>query len=71
MNDSRNILNCEWRIPVSSGGKVALKIISLNIPESPGCTTDYLEVRKGFSGRGDILGKFFFSFNKLASIFFR
>ncbi|KAH0560868.1 hypothetical protein KQX54_009592 [Cotesia glomerata] len=46
MNDSRNILNYKWKIPVSSGGKVAFKILSLNIPKSPGCVTDYLEVRK-------------------------
>ena len=37
---------CEWRILATHGEKIILNITSLDIPESPNCQHDYLEVRK-------------------------
>ncbi|CAI9722917.1 1 isoform X1 [Octopus vulgaris] len=49
---------CEWRISATHGEKIVLNITSLDIPETLGCTYDYLEVRDGYYEKSPLLGKF-------------
>ncbi len=54
----REAQKCQWRISATHGEKIVLNITSLDIPESPDCETDYLEVRDGHWHRSPRLGRY-------------
>ncbi|GAB1598696.1 tolloid-like protein 2 [Argonauta hians] len=49
---------CEWRISATHGEKIVLNITSLDIPETHGCVSDYLEVRDGYYEKSPLLGRY-------------
>ncbi|KAL0280907.1 UNVERIFIED_CONTAM: hypothetical protein PYX00_002062 [Menopon gallinae] len=48
---------CEWRITATHGQKIFLNITDLDIHESEGCWTDYLEIRDGYWHKSQSLGR--------------
>ncbi|KAF5273024.1 hypothetical protein FQR65_LT04766 [Abscondita terminalis] len=49
---------CEWRITATHGERIVLNITELDIPKSPDCRTDYIEIRDGYWYKSDLLGKY-------------
>ncbi|KAK4882987.1 hypothetical protein RN001_006306 [Aquatica leii] len=49
---------CEWRITATHGERIILNITELDIPKSPDCRTDYIEIRDGYWYKSDLLGKY-------------
>lgn len=49
---------CEWRISVTNGEQIRLKIFDLDMLESTDCTSDYLEIRDGYWHKSALLGRF-------------
>lgn len=49
---------CQWRISATHGEKIILNITALDLPETQGCETDYLEVRDGYFVKSELLGRF-------------
>ena len=47
---------CQWRISATHGEKIVLNITSLDIPDTQGCETDFLEVRDGHWIKSPLLG---------------
>ncbi|XP_057332160.1 tolloid-like protein 2 [Microplitis mediator] len=45
MYSQPNLTRCEWTIRAPEGHRIKLLITVLSIPESSGCSTDYLEIR--------------------------
>lgn len=49
---------CEWRITVTDGERIRLRINHLDIFKSIDCKTDYLEIRDGYWHESPLLGRF-------------
>ena len=55
---SRQGETCEWRLSASPGERIALNVSELDLPESPNCDTDYLEIRDGYWSGSQLLGRY-------------
>ncbi|XP_060072061.1 tolloid-like protein 1 [Ylistrum balloti] len=49
---------CHWRISATHGEKIVLNFTAVDIPETVGCETDYLEIRDGHYIRSPLLGRY-------------
>ena len=56
---------CEWRILATHGEKIILNITSLDIPESPNCQHDYLEVRKLYNSNTNLACRVCYKFETM------
>ncbi|CAG9771064.1 unnamed protein product [Ceutorhynchus assimilis] len=50
--------SCEWRISATPGEKIILNITSMDIVKSTNCSSDYLEVRDGYSKKSKLMGRY-------------
>lgn len=58
-----NSERCEWIIRAAEGHRIKLLITLVNIPESSGCLTTYLEIRNNRENN-DVIGALFFKVMK-------
>lgn len=49
--------SCEWRITGTHGERIVLNLTDIDLPDSPGCEKDYLEIRDGYWHKSPLLGK--------------
>ncbi|XP_064635870.1 tolloid-like protein 1 [Lineus longissimus] len=57
-SDPSRSQTCQWRISATHGEKMVLNITMIDIPESPDCHSDYLEIRDGHWLKSPLLGRF-------------
>lgn len=49
--------SCEWRITATHGERIVLNLTDIDLPESPSCEMDYIEIRDGYWHKSPLLGK--------------
>jgi hypothetical protein len=47
---------CQWRISATHGEKIVLNLTMIDLPESPDCLINYVEVRDGPAVTAPLLG---------------
>ena len=69
MSDAEaNPILCEWRISGTHGEKIVLNITMLDLPQSHGCISDYLEIRDGHWLQSQLIGENLLTFVMCISI---
>ena len=49
--------SCEWRITATHGERIILNLTEIDLPESPSCKMDYIEIRDGYWHKSPLLAK--------------
>ncbi|CAD6215759.1 GSCOCG00000571001-RA-CDS, partial [Cotesia congregata] len=57
-NFPTGIIHCEWKVVAAKGEKILLELSTSNIFKSFNCTSDYLEIRKGYQSNTTLLGRY-------------
>lgn len=51
-------VKCEWRIQATHGERIIVNITDLDIPKTPDCKSDYVEIRDGYWIKSPVLLKY-------------